>query len=132
MTIQVHDDDPPVTVDFVCPSSLLRQRDRPSVLTILGNGPPGTFVVFRDGLHVSLPTDQIVEADDRDGHVRVTFGGMKFRHADAGQLIFDRVRELRPETELSPARSHRMVLEQQRVSAVRSPRGLLWRGAVVE
>ena len=124
--------DLPVTVEFVRPSSLLRQRDRASALPILGNGPPGTFVIFPDGLHVSLPTDQIIDADDGDGHVCVTFGGMAFRHADAGQLVFDRVRELRPETELSPARSHRMILDQRWVAVVRSPRGRLWRGVVIE
>jgi hypothetical protein len=54
----------PLLIEFAAPSSLLRERDRPSAFPIVGNGPPGTFVVFPNGLRVSLPTDQIVSADD--------------------------------------------------------------------
>jgi epsilon-lactone hydrolase len=55
-------------IDFVALTSLLREQDRPSTLPIIGNGPPGTFVLFPNGLKVSLPTDQIVFADDTGGH----------------------------------------------------------------
>jgi hypothetical protein len=49
-------------IDFAAPTSLLREEDRPSTLPIIGNGPPGTFVLFPNGIKVSLPTDQIVFA----------------------------------------------------------------------
>ena len=105
-------------IEFTSPTSLLRERDRPSQLTIVGNGPPGTFVLFPDGLRVSLPTDQIVFADDTDGHVRVGFGGMQFVGFEADNMVFVRVRELLPEEQLSPARSHKMLLDPQWVTAI--------------
>jgi hypothetical protein len=43
---------------------------------------------------------------------------MHFVGAEEGRLIFRRVRELRPEEELSPARSHVMTLETQRIASV--------------
>jgi hypothetical protein len=111
-------DDIPLLIDFAAPSSIFRETDRISTLRIIGNGPPGTFVLFPNGFRVSLPTDQIVFADDTGGHARVGFGGMQFVGSDAGHLVFVRIRELRPEDELSPARSHTMRLDSQRVAAV--------------
>jgi len=108
----------PLLIDFATPSSIFRERDRISPLRILGNGPPGTFVLFPDGLRVSLPTDQIVFADDAGGHARVGFGGMQFVGADGGRLVFERVRELFPEDQLSPARSHTMRLDPRWVATV--------------
>ncbi len=119
-------EDLPVRVDFVAPSSLLKERDRPSALPIVGNGPPGTFVVFPDGLRVSLPTDQIVAIDDHAGAVRATFGGMRFVSSESGQLIFDRVREMLPDAQLSPSRSHRMVLDQRWVTSIWANGRALW------
>lgn len=87
-------------------------------MPILGNGPPGTFVVFPNDFRVSLPTDQIVFADDAEGFARVGFGGMQFVGSETGQLVFARVRELHPEDQLSPERSHTMRLDPQRVAAV--------------
>ena len=84
----------PLVIDFACPSSLLREPDRPSDLTIVGNGPPGTFILFPDRLRVSLPTDQIVLAEEADGHVRVGFGGMRFVAEEGGKSVFVRFREL--------------------------------------
>jgi hypothetical protein len=107
----------PLLIDFAAPSSLLREQHRPSALPIVGNGPPGTFVIF-PSLRVSLPTDQIVFAEDSDAHVRVGFGGMQFVGLENGQLVFARVRELFPEDQLSPARSHTMRLEPRWVTAV--------------
>jgi hypothetical protein len=118
--------DLPVLVEFVRPTSLLREQHRRSALPILGNGPPGTFVSFPNGLRVSLPTDQILEADDTGGGVRVTFGGMRFVAEDSGQLIFDRVREMHPESELSPARSHRMILDAAWVASISANGRTLW------
>jgi len=108
----------PLLIDFVAPSALVRERDRPSQLPIAGNGPPGTFVHFPHGLRVSLPTDQIVYADDSGGHARVGFGGMRYAGEDAGFLVFTRVRELHPESQLSPARSHTMRLDVRWVKTV--------------
>lgn len=96
----------------------MRERHRDSKLPIVGNGPPGTFVCFADGFRVSLPTDQIVFADDSLGYAQVGFGGMEFVGVDEGRLTFMRVRELHPEDELSPARSHLMRLDPAWVSAI--------------
>ena len=108
----------PLLITFAAPSALVRERDRPSQLPIAGNGPPGTFVHFPHGLRVSLPTDQIVHADDSGGQARVGFGGMRFVGEDGGSLVFTRVRELHPESQLSPARSHTMRLDVRWVSTV--------------
>ncbi len=107
-----------LVIDFTQGTSLYRETDRRSDLPISRNGPPGTFVLFPDRIRVSLPTDQLVEAEDSDGHVRVAFGGMAFVRAEGAQLIFHRVRELHAEDQLSPERSHLMLLEQRRVAAV--------------
>ena len=103
--------DIPLLIEFAAPSSLLREAHRASALKIVGNGPPGTFVLFPDGLAVSLPTDQIVFADDTGGRARVGFGGMRYVGMEDGRLIFVRVQEVWPEDQLSPARSHRMTLD---------------------
>ena len=108
----------PLLIDFAAPSSILREPNRLSALPIVGNGPPGTFVLFADRLRVSLPTDQIVFADDASGHARVGFGGMQFVGLDGAQLVFVRVRELFPEAQLSPARSHTMRLDTRWVATV--------------
>jgi hypothetical protein len=108
----------PLLIDFTTPSSILREQNRVSTLPIVGNGPPGTFVFFPQGLRVSLPTDQIVFADDTDGHARIGFGGMQFVGAEARELVFVRVRELFPENQLSPARSHTMRLDPIWVAAI--------------
>ena len=113
-------------IDFVAPSTLLRERDRQSAFPIIGNGPPGTFVLFPDGLRISLPTDQIVYADDSTDHARVGFGGMEFVGLEEGQLVFVRVREVQPEERLSPARSHTMRLDPARVQAVAMDGPLVW------
>ena len=105
-------------MDFAAPSALLLEQNRPSALEIVGNGPPGTFVVFPGAFRVSLPTDQIVFADDSGGHARVGFGGMEFVGVEGQQLVFVRVRELFPEDQLSPARSHTMRLDPQWVAAI--------------
>jgi hypothetical protein len=75
---------------------------------------------------VSLPTDQIVSADDTGGHARVEFGGMQFVGADEGRLVFTRVRELLPEDQLSPDRSHVMRLDCGWVVAVLAGGRVLW------
>ena len=105
-------------IDFATPSSLLREQNRPSALPIVGNGPPGTFVVFPNGFRVSLPTDQIVFADDLGGHARVEFGGIRFVGLEGERLVFVRFRELFAEDQLSPARSHTMLLDPIWVAAV--------------
>jgi hypothetical protein len=116
----------PLLIEFVSGTSLLQERDRPSQLAIVRNGPPGTFVLFGDGLRVSLPTDQIVSASDTGGHVRVGFGGMAFAGEADGRLVFHRVRELHPEVELSPDRSHTMFLEGRWLKAVYERGLLVW------
>ena len=107
-----------VLVAFAAGTRLHREQDLVQYLPILRNGPPGTFVHFSDGLRVSLPTDQIVHQEDGEAGARVRFGGMRFDGPQHGQLIFRRVREMHPEEELSPARSHTMVLQPQWVRSV--------------
>jgi hypothetical protein len=114
-----------LTIDFARPSSLHRERDRQSALTIVGNGPPGTFILFPD-VRVSLPTDQIVLAEEIDGHVRVGFGGMRFVGEEAGRLVFVRFRELFPEEQLSPDRSYTMFLEPQWVASISVNGATVW------
>jgi hypothetical protein len=111
-------DDIPLLIDFTTPSSLHREDDRISSLPIIGNGPPGTFVHFPGGLRVSLPTDQIVFADDTGGRARVGFGGMRFIGSEEGRLVFVRAREMHPEDRLSPARSHTMLLDSAWVASI--------------
>ena len=118
--------DVPLLVDFATPSSIRREQNRVSALPIVGNGPPGTFVLFPDRIRVSLPTDQIVFADDSTGHARVGFGGMQFVGVDGTDLVFTRIRELFPEDQLSPARSHTMRLDMQRVASVSVEGHLAW------
>jgi hypothetical protein len=118
----------PLLIDFTAPSALLREQSRMSMLPILGNGPPGTFVLF-PGYSVSLPTDQIVFAEDTGGHARIEFGGMQFVGCEDGQLVFVRVRELFPEDQLSPARSHVMRLDPRCVAALSVDGQTIWRGS---
>lgn len=117
----------PLLIDFAAPSSIFRERNRISRLRIIGNGPPGTFVVFPNGYRVSLPTDQIVFADDTDGHARVGFGGMQFVGSEEEHLVFVRVREMLPEDQLSPDRSHTMRLDSARVATVSVDGHPVWR-----
>jgi hypothetical protein len=119
--------DVPLLIEFARQTSLYREHDLVSHLPIVRNGPAGTFVVFPDGLRVSLPTDQVVFADDKDGAARVGFGGMSFAGTDEGRLIFLRVRDLQPEEQLSPARSHVMTLEMRWVASILVDGRPVWR-----
>jgi hypothetical protein len=116
----------PLLIEFAASTVLLRESHRPSALRIIGNGPPGTFVVFPDGLRVSLPTDQIVFADDHGGRARVGFGGMQFVGLQDERLVFVRVRELFPEDQLSPARSHTMSLDPPWVTRIAADGHTVW------
>ena len=116
----------PLLIDFTSPTTLLQEQNRTSTLPIIGNGPPGTFVLFPNGLRVSLPTDQIVFADDASGHVHVEFGGMQFVGFEGGQLVFVRIRELFPEDQLSPDRSHTMRLDPQWVATISEDGRPVW------
>jgi hypothetical protein len=111
-------EDIPLLIEFAASTSLRREQHRTSALPIIGNGPPGTFVLFPNGLRVSLPTDQIVFADDAGGRAQVGFGGMQFVGLEDGRLVFARIRELFPEDQLSPDRSHTMRLEPEWVAAI--------------
>jgi len=102
----------PLLIEFAPGSTLYRQLDI-------------AFVDLLNGLRISLPTDQIVFVDHAHGRVTVGFGGMRFAGLKDERLIFLRVRELFSEEQLSPARSHVMILEPQWVAS------LLVRGAPV-
>ena len=107
----------PLVIIFAPGARLYRERDRPSHFPIHRNGPAGTFVVF-DTLRVSLPTDQIVFAEETGHAVTVGFGGFRFDGNRDGSLVFTRVRDLLPEDQLSPDRSRTMTLEPSWVSAI--------------
>ena len=117
----------PLLIEFARGTSVYREPDLVSDLPIVRNGPPGTFVLFPDGLRVSLPTDQVVTAEDTNGRARVGFGGMQFTGVHDGRLTFVRVRDLQPAERLSPARSHRMTLEQRWVSTIVENGHVVWR-----
>jgi hypothetical protein len=113
-------------IEFARETRLHLEQDRPSHFRIHRNGPPGTFVVFPDGLRVSLPTDQVVLAEDSAEGARVGFGGMSFGGIEGGRLIFHRVRDLLPAEQLSPARSWTMTLEPEWVSSIHVERRRVW------
>jgi hypothetical protein len=110
--------DVPLLIEFIAETKVHRDREVVPKLPIVQNGPPGTSVMFSDGRQVPLPTDQIVFDDDAAGRARVGFGGMSFEGIEDGSLVFYRVRDLRPEEELSPQRGRRMTLDPEIVSAV--------------
>ncbi len=85
--------------------------------------------MFPEGLKVSLPTDQIVLADDTTGFARVGFGGMRLVGRDGERLTFSRVREMSPENQLSPDRSHTMHLDTRWLTAVFVDGQETWRRA---
>jgi len=79
-----------------------------------------------DGLRISLPTDLIVDAHERDDAAVVALGGMRFSGVQGGHLTFVRVRDLWPEPQLSPARSWLMTLELLWVAAVHENGCQIW------
>jgi hypothetical protein len=119
--------DVPLLIEFAPQTLIYREKDLVSHLPIFQNGPAGTFVILPDGMRVSLPTDQIVFTDDSTGSARVGFGGMSFAGAENGRLTFLRVRELQPEEQLSPARSHVMILQADMVSSIVVEGRSVWR-----
>ena len=116
----------PLLIEFVRGTRVYQQRGVAGRLPIVRNGPPSTFVVFPDGARVPLPTDQVVFADNRSGRARVGFGGMSMGAMEHGQLVFHRVKDLRPEEELSPERARRMTLEPQMVASVAVDGHAVW------
>ena len=108
----------PLLIEFIAETKLHRDREVVPKLPIVQNGPPGTSVMFSDGRKVPLPTDQIVFDDAAAGRARVGFGGMSFEGIEDGSLVFYRVRDLRPEEELSPQRGRRMTLDPRMVFAI--------------
>ena len=116
----------PLLVEFTAGTRVVREPDHTPGLPIVQNGPPGTFVHFPGGGRVPLPTDQIVSATNDEGRARVGFGGMSWSGVEAGQLVFFRVRDLRPAHELSPERGRRMTLEPWMVESVIVDGVLAW------
>ena len=114
-----------LVIEFAPGSALHREQDRPSQFPMHRNGPPGTFVLL-DDVRISLPTDQIVAIDDRRGAVAIGFGGMRFTGIENGRLTFLRVRDLRPEEQLSPDRSWKMTLEPHWVASVQENGRQVW------
>jgi len=110
--------DVPLLIEFIAETKVHRDREVVPKLPIVQNGPPGTSVMFSDGRQVPLPTDQIVFDDDAAGRARLGFGGMSFEGIEDGSLVFYRVRDLRPEEELSPQRGRRMTLDPRMVFAI--------------
>ena len=106
----------PLLVEFIADTQVYREAEVIPKLPIVGNGPPGTFVLFGDGRKVSLPTDQIVFSEDLGLGARVGFGGMSFAGLEDGYLVFHRVRDL--QLDPSPERSRRMTLAPHMVATV--------------
>jgi hypothetical protein len=117
----------PLLIVFAPGARLLREPERPSHFRIHRNGPAGTFVLF-DTLRVSLPTDQVVLAEEADGTVTVGFGGFRFDGMRDGRLFFSRVRDLLPDSELSPDRSWTMTLDPEWVSEIHTDGVHAWPG----
>ena len=120
-------EDVSLLIEFASHTSIYHEQELVSQLPIIRNGPAGTFVVFPGGLRVSLPTDQIIFADDTGGCARVGFGGMQFVGFEGGRLVFVRIRELFPEDQLSPDRSHTMRLDPQWVATISVDGRPIWR-----
>jgi hypothetical protein len=114
-----------LTIVFAAGARLLRERDRQSDLPIYRNGPPGTFVILGQ-TRVSLPTDSILDAVERDDTVVVDFDGFRFDGARQGELVFSRVRDRRPEEELSPDRSWTMKLDERWIASVSVDGNTVW------
>jgi hypothetical protein len=119
----------PLLIEFTAGTSLFREPVLTRSLPMVHNGPPGTFVIFRNGRRVPLPTDQIVHADDAFGAARVAFGGMRFDGMEDGVLVFRRDRDLLPPEQLSPERGRRMTLEPELVAAVHAHGQVAWSAA---
>lgn len=115
----------PLLIVFASGARLVREAERPSDLPIHRNGPPGTFVIF-DTLRVSLPTDQVVLAENVNGTVTVGFGGFQFDGMRDARLVFSRVRDLLPDSQLSPDRSWTMALQPEWVSAIHADGVQVW------
>jgi len=118
--------DVPLLIEFVVNTQIYREPQVVPKLPIVQNGPPGTFIVFADGRRVSIPTDQIVFADDTNATARVGFGGMRFDGIEDGYLVFLRVRDLQPPETLPPERGRRMTLKPEMVSAIYVDGGEVW------
>lgn len=118
--------DVPLLIEFVVNTKIYREPQVVPKLPIVQNGPPGTFIVFADGRRVSIPTDQIVFADDTGATARVGFGGMRFDGIEDGYLVFLRVRDLQPPETLPPERGRRMTLKPEMVSAIYVDGGEVW------
>ncbi len=116
----------PLVIEFIPGTRVEREPDFVTKLPIVQNGPPGTFVVFADGRKVSLPTDQIVFAEDRSGCARVGFGGMSFEGTEGRHLVFHRVRDLQPPETLSPQRGRKMTLEPEMVASLEVSGRRVW------
>ena len=117
----------PVLIEFLAGSRIRREAKVVSQLRVLQNGPPGTFVDLPTRIRVSLPTDQIELAGDETGAARIGFGGMRFDGIDDdGKLTFRRVRDLRPEHELSPERALVMKLLPEYVQAIEVDGHRVW------
>ena len=108
----------PLLIEFVPGTRISREPEVVPKLPILRNGPPGTSVVFGDGVQVPLPTDQIVFAEDGGGAAHVGFGGMSFEGMEGGQLVFFRVRDLQ--------RGRRMTLEPHMVASIAVDGRVVW------
>ena len=114
------------TLEFAAGSRIQRAPSVRTQLPLVRNGQPPTHVVFADKQGISLPTDQIVSADDSRGYARVTFGGMRFEGVEEGLLAFRRVREVLPEHELMPERGRLLRIDPPRVSRVLAGPNVVW------
>lgn len=116
-----------LSIEFAAGSHLYREPEVEPKLPIVRNGPPATFVVFPSRKRkISLPTDQIVRAEDNTGSARVDFGGMRYAGIEGDRFVFHRVRDLAPAETLAPDRGMRMTLELSLVAAIIAEGHRVW------
>lgn len=116
-----------VLIEFVAGSHVVREPEVEAKLPIVRNGPPATFVIFPSRRRkISLPTDQIVRAEDSDGAARIELGGMRYAGIEDNKFVFHRERDLAPIETLSPERGMKMTLELGMVASIIADGRRVW------
>jgi hypothetical protein len=122
--------DVPLLIEFAPHTSLYRERELVSQLLIIRNGPAATFVVF------STPPESV--SAHRSDHFR-----RRYRRLRSSGVWRDAVRRIGrgtpgvctdsrtvPEDQLSPDRSHKMLLDPQWVATIAVDGRRVWAGAL--
>jgi hypothetical protein len=117
----------PIVVEFVAGARVERAAEVVPRLPIVGNGPPGTLVVFADARRVPLPTAQIASIEDAgDAGPRIGFAGMTFQGLVEGQLMFLLVLDRAPTPRPARGQGSFMTLEPYMVASVSEDGHVIW------